>query len=267
MTRDEVLELIREHLADELELDPGAHHGGHALPQGPASGLARPLHAGAGARGHLRRQDVRRGGGADPDRAARRSTSCWPTTVRARGRRRRPRAGILTAARAARPAGAAAGRARPAGGHARVVGRASAPTSYERLAFLGDSVLGLAITTHLYPRLGELRRRAADQDPRAGGLGSLVPRRRGAAGDPRAAAGGGAGRVRGAGDRGAGADRAGAGVGDRGGDRRVLPGVRLRARPPRRWSRRSRRRSSSRSSARPTSSPRCRSASRAAEPS
>ena len=25
--------------------------------------------------------------------------------------------------------------------------------SYARLAFLGDSVLGLAITTHLYPRL------------------------------------------------------------------------------------------------------------------
>src|ERR1700756_1884683 len=25
--------------------------------------------------------------------------------------------------------------------------------SYERLAFLGDSVLGLAITTHLFPRL------------------------------------------------------------------------------------------------------------------
>src|SRR4051794_5505397 len=25
--------------------------------------------------------------------------------------------------------------------------------SYERLAFLGDSVLGLAVTTHLYPRL------------------------------------------------------------------------------------------------------------------
>ena len=27
--------------------------------------------------------------------------------------------------------------------------------SYERLAFLGDSVLGLAVTTHLYPRLEE----------------------------------------------------------------------------------------------------------------
>src|SRR6266480_954937 len=26
--------------------------------------------------------------------------------------------------------------------------------SYERLAFLGDSVLSLAVTTHLYPRLG-----------------------------------------------------------------------------------------------------------------
>src|SRR5436309_11015221 len=26
--------------------------------------------------------------------------------------------------------------------------------SYERLAFLGDSVLALAVTTHLYPRLG-----------------------------------------------------------------------------------------------------------------
>ena len=25
--------------------------------------------------------------------------------------------------------------------------------SYERLAFLGDSVLGLAVTTHLFPRL------------------------------------------------------------------------------------------------------------------
>lgn len=29
--------------------------------------------------------------------------------------------------------------------------------SYERLAFLGDSVLGFAVTTHLYPRLGAER--------------------------------------------------------------------------------------------------------------
>ena len=31
MTRDEVIELIREHLADELELDPARIHGVHAL--------------------------------------------------------------------------------------------------------------------------------------------------------------------------------------------------------------------------------------------
>ena len=56
-------------------------------------------------------------------------------------------------------------------------GRSAARSSYERLAFLGDSVLGLAVTTHLCPRLEAetLRRRAADQDPRAGGLRALLP--------------------------------------------------------------------------------------------
>jgi ribonuclease-3 len=34
--------------------------------------------------------------------------------------------------------------------------------SYERLAFLGDSVLGLAVTTHLYPRLEAERYGAGD---------------------------------------------------------------------------------------------------------
>jgi ribonuclease-3 len=34
---------------------------------------------------------------------------------------------------------------------------ASRADSYERLAFLGDSVLGLAVTTHLYPRLAAER--------------------------------------------------------------------------------------------------------------
>ena len=58
----------------------GAHHGGHALPRGPGGGLARPLHARAGAGGLLRREDVRRGGRAHPHRRRRRSTSCSPTT-------------------------------------------------------------------------------------------------------------------------------------------------------------------------------------------
>ncbi len=67
--------------------------------------------------------------------------------------------------------------------------------SYERLALLGDSVLGLSITTHLFPLLDAetLRRRAADEDPRAGGLGPLVPRGGRAARAAGAAAGGGAG--------------------------------------------------------------------------
>jgi ribonuclease-3 len=42
--------------------------------------------------------------------------------------------------------------ATPAFTHASWTARRS--ESYERLAFLGDSVLGLAVTTHLYPRLG-----------------------------------------------------------------------------------------------------------------
>src|SRR5215213_3220052 len=41
--------------------------------------------------------------------------------------------------------------ARQAVTHASWVERRS--EAYERLAFLGDSVLGLAVTTHLYPRL------------------------------------------------------------------------------------------------------------------
>ena len=79
--------------------------------------------------------------------------------------------------------------------------------SYERLAFLGDCVLGLAVTTHLYPRLeaGALRRRPADQDPRAGGVGPLLPGGRRAARAAGAPARRGAAGVARAGDRGAGA--------------------------------------------------------------
>ena len=68
MTREEVLELIRAHLADELEIDPARIEREHALQGRPRGRLARPVHAGAGARGLLRRADARRAGRADPHR-------------------------------------------------------------------------------------------------------------------------------------------------------------------------------------------------------
>ena len=70
MTREDVFTLIRDHLADELDLDAGADRGRHALQGGPGGRLARPLHAGAGARGLLRREDDRRAGRADPLRGS-----------------------------------------------------------------------------------------------------------------------------------------------------------------------------------------------------
>src|SRR5213083_1680409 len=68
--------------------------------------------------------------------------------------------------------------------------------SYARLAFLGDSVLALAVTAYLYPRL---------EAARCGARGRARER-------PVAAR-----------------NRAGARLGDRGGDRSLLPARRLRA--------------------------------------
>ena len=105
-----------------------------------------------------------------------------------------------------------------------------------------------------------LRRGPADEDPRAGCLGRLLPgggRAPGAAERLRAAAPEG-GRESAAALRG---DRARARLGDRGGDRRLLPARRLRAHRARRSWRPSRRRSRRRSSTRWTSSRRCRSCS------
>ena len=138
--------------------------------------------------------------------------------------------------------------------------------SYERLAFLGDSVLSLAITSHLYPMLEAERfgAGAADEDPGADGFGPLLPGGRRAAGRARPARGGRA--CRGGGEHAEpGLDRARAGLDDRGGDRRLLSDVRIRANGEgggggvrrRSWPRRS--------STRSTSSRRCRSGSPAAE--
>ena len=68
MTREEVFALIQTHLADELDLDPARIDETTRFKRGPRGRLAGPLHARPGARGLLRREDVRRAGGADPHR-------------------------------------------------------------------------------------------------------------------------------------------------------------------------------------------------------
>ncbi len=102
--------------------------------------------------------------------------------------------------------------------------------SYSRLAFLGDSVLGLALTAHLYPRL-EAERFGAGRltKIRAQSVSGVscraVAERLGVPDLLRAAAPARRRPER----RVARRDRARAGVGDRGRDRRVLPARRLRA--------------------------------------
>ncbi len=59
MNREQVFSLIQAHLADELEVDPETDSGVHALPGRSGSRLARSLHAGPGAGGQLRREDLR----------------------------------------------------------------------------------------------------------------------------------------------------------------------------------------------------------------
>ena len=146
-------------------------------------------------------------------------------TGRCRARLARPRDDDA----AGRPARGAAGGPGAPGLHARLLERAprrllhAAGVPRRQRAGAGGDGLPLPA-----PGGRALRRRAADEDPRAGGLGGLLPRGGRAPGAARAAARGGAGR--GARERGgAGRDRARAGVGDRGGDRRLLPARRLRA--------------------------------------
>src|ERR1700733_10618810 len=114
----------------------------HALQGRPRGRLAGPLHARAGARGHLRREHVRRAGRADPHgrpgrrlRAGARGGGEWAAMK------------LLGELLAALPEDLA----RQVFTHASWSERRG--DSYARLAFLGDSVLALAVTTHLYPRL------------------------------------------------------------------------------------------------------------------
>ena len=163
MTREQVFDADPAHLADELDVDPRGDRRGHALQGGPRGRLAGPVHARAGARGHLRREHVRRAGGADPDRRSGRRLRRSPT-----------RAGpSMRGDDAARPScSTSCPRSSPDRSSRTPPGASAASDSYTRLAFLGDSVLALAVTAHLYPRLEaeQLRRGQADEDPRAGRL-------------------------------------------------------------------------------------------------
>ena len=143
MTRDEVLELIRAHLADELELDPGARsqEATHFREDLVADSLdlytlvqeledtygvkmsdeqAARIHTVGAGRGLRRSPTTRRG--PEPLRKLHDLLEALPDDL-----------------------------ARQSVTHSSWTEQRS--DSYERLAFLGDSVLGLAVTTHLYPRL------------------------------------------------------------------------------------------------------------------
>src|SRR5581483_981805 len=131
---------------------PGARrdHGGDPLQGGPRGGLAGSLHARAGARGHLPGADVRRAGGADPHRRG---------GGRLRARERSEPRRCLTALTGPAKTMLLADLleelpedlARQVFTHASWSERRG--DSYSRLAFLGDSVLALAVTGYLYPRL------------------------------------------------------------------------------------------------------------------
>ena len=179
MTRDDVLSLIRAHLADELQLDPGRGCRRTTRFKEDLEADSLDLYTpGAGARGLLRRDDVGRAGGAHHDRGAGGRLRARARAAGGDGPRQGvgPRAEALSAARVTRPARAAAGRPRPAGGHARLVdgpsrGVLRAPRLPRRLGARPGRHHGAVPAA----RRGGLRRRPADQGPRAGGLGSLLP--------------------------------------------------------------------------------------------
>ena len=68
MTREEVLELIRTHLADELEVDPARIEPSTRFREDLAADSLDLYTLVQELDDTLRRQDLRRGGGADPDR-------------------------------------------------------------------------------------------------------------------------------------------------------------------------------------------------------
>ena len=99
-----------------------------------------------------RRRRLRPRAACPPDGGMRLGSQVEPGRVRALRADRRPPDGAARRGRSPTPPGSS-----------------DRVDSYGRLAFLGDSVLGLAIAEHLFRALPARRHRPADQGPRPGG--------------------------------------------------------------------------------------------------
>ena len=151
MDRQQVFELIRDRLADILEIDPARHLRGRKLRRRPRGRLPRPDRAGRGPRGGaqraLGRLPDRRRGPRGPEDGARR-----------RRLRRRPAVGVPISLPVPRLAqlierlglDLAPDLLAPALVHRSWCAENAGHPSNERLEFLGDAVLGVVVTDHVY---------------------------------------------------------------------------------------------------------------------
>ena len=155
LDRQEVFELIRDRLADILEIEPVDDQRGRLVRRRPRRRLPGPDRAGRGPRGGAgrahRRVPHRGRGPRGPEDGARRRR------LRRRPRRRGtadPRVPIPSSTRSPERLGVTLRRPRRCWLGARPTARGAPRTpayeSNERLEFLGDAVLGLVVTDHVF---------------------------------------------------------------------------------------------------------------------
>ena len=174
--------LVREHLAEELEVDPGRIEEGTRFKRGPRRRLARPLRAGDGAGGPLRDLGLRGAGDADPtvgDAVA----FVLERAPAGAERRRRPDATLPRSRRprGGRPRGAdrgPAGGAAPPGADPLVLDRAPGRLLRAPRLPRRQRARALGRRSALRP-LPRRRRGRPDQDPQPGGQSGCPARRSG----------------------------------------------------------------------------------------